>query len=384
MRVLLAWRNLLHHKVRTTLAVTGVALAVVLMFMQLGFLGAVQATATLVYDALDFDLVIRSPNYLHLADARSFPRNRLAQAAGLEQVQWIAPFYADVTQWRNPRDGTPRAILALGVAPGDHVFTLPEIDRQRQPLHVDQFVLIDRRSRREFGPMDGRQFGDGDVGVEAELARSRVRIVGHYALGSGLAADGAVVMSDRGFARAMPGRSIDEVSLGLVKLIPGADADDAAARLRGMLPDDVEVLTRHQVRQFELDRWVNQTSLGVIFQLGVALAMVVGTAIVYQVLVSDVARHIAEYATLKALGYRFGYLAGVVLQQALTLAVAGFVPGLLVSLALYALTGYLANVPLNMTLMRVAIVFGLTLAMCAASGWGALRKMRTADPADLF
>ena len=384
MRTLLAWRNLLHHKVRTTLAVMGVSLAVVLMFMQLGFLGAVQATATIVYDALDFDLVIRSPNYLHLADARSFPRDRLAQAAGCEQVESIAPLYADVTQWRNPRDGSPRAILALGVSPESRVFTLPEIDRQRRPLHVDQFVLIDRRSRREFGPADGKRFGDGDVGVEAELARSRVRIVGHYSLGSGLAADGAVVMSDRGFARAMPGRSIDEVSLGLVKLTPGTDPDEAAARLRGMLPGDVEVLTRHQVRQFELDRWVNQTSLGVIFQLGVALAMVVGTAIVYQVLASDVARHLPEYATLKALGYRFGYLAGVVLQQALTLAVAGFVPGLIVAVLLYALTSLVANVPVNMTATRVAIVFALTLFMCVVSGWGALRKMRRADPADLF
>ena len=384
MRILLAWRNLLHYKVRTALAVTGVALAVALMFMQLGFLGALRATATLVYDALDFDLVIRSPNYLHLADARSFPRRRLVQAAGLEPVESVAPLYVDVTQWRNPRDGTPRAILAVGIAPGDRAFTLPEIDRQRTPLHVDQFVLIDRRSRREFGPADGRRFGDADVGVEAELAQSRVRIAGHYCLGSGLAADGAVVMSDRGFARAMPGRSIDEVSLGLVKLTPGADPDEAAARLRGMLPDDVEVLTRSQVRDFELDRWVNQTSLGIIFQLGVALAMVVGTAIVYQVLAGDVARHLAEYATLKALGYRFGYLAGVVLQQALTLAVVGFVPGLLVSVALYAVTGYLANVPLSMTATRVAIVFTLTLVMCVASGWGALRKMRTADPAELF
>ena len=32
------------------------------------FLGAVENTATLIYDKLDFDLIIRSKNYLHLSD----------------------------------------------------------------------------------------------------------------------------------------------------------------------------------------------------------------------------------------------------------------------------------------------------------------------------
>ena len=42
--------------------------------------------------------------------------------------------------------------------------------------------------------------------------------------------------------------------------------------------------------------------------------------IVYQILFSDVQDHLKEYATLKAMGYTHGYLSGVVLQEAIILA----------------------------------------------------------------
>ena len=169
-----------------------------------------------------------------------------------------------------------------------------------------------------------------------------------------------------------------------MKLRPGADPDAVAAALRDYLPDDVEVLTRADVLGREVRHWVWETSIGLIFQLGVVVALVVGTAIVYQVLSSDVANHLPEYATLKAMGYSGNYLASVVLQQAVVLAVLGFVPGLAISAALYALTRAAARIPIDMTLARVLFVLGLAVAMCTISGLGALRKVRSADPADLF
>jgi putative ABC transport system permease protein len=74
----------------------------------------------------------------------------------------------------------------------------------------------------------------------------------------------------------------------------------------------------------------------------------------------------------------------VVLQQAVALAVMGFLPGLAVSAALYGLTRVAARIPIDMTLSRVFFVLGLAVMMCVVSGLGALRKVRSADPADLF
>jgi len=244
--------------------------------------------------------------------------------------------------------------------------------------------LIDRQSRREFGPRDGRRFGDADIGTDTEVGRHWVRIVDHFSLGGGFAANGVVLLNEEGLRRIYPGWGRDDVSLGLVKLEQGEDPERIAARLRDALPEDVEVLTRREAVARETYRWVNETSVGVIFRLGVAVALVVGTAIVYQVLSSDVANHMAEYATLKAIGYGSGYLARVVLQQAVILAVLGFLPGLAVAAVLYRITAHQANLPIEMTTTRIVFVLGLSVVMCVVSGLGALRKVLSADPADLF
>jgi putative ABC transport system permease protein len=384
MRTPLAWLNLVHSKVRTALAIAGVGFAVVLIFMQLGFLGAAEYSAMMVFDAFDFDVLIRSRHYQHLIASWTFPRERLNEAKSLSGVDRVTPVYVGVAYWRNPRDGTERGMFLIGVNPADHVFRIADIQRKLARLDLPELVLIDQKSREEFGPQDGRCFGDADIGVESELLHQRVRIADYFSLGMGFVADGAALTSVRGFQLIRRGQAPGQVSLGLVKLRPGANADAVAAALRDSLPNDVEVLTRPEVLAREVRHWVWETSIGLIFQVGVAVALIVGVAIVYQVLSSDVTNHLPEYATLKAMGYSGNSLAYVVLQQALVLAVLGFLPGVVVAAVLYATTQAAARLPMNLTYSRMLFVFGLTVAMCTISGLGALRKVRTADPADLF
>jgi putative ABC transport system permease protein len=384
MRIPLAWLNLVHNKTRTALAVAGVGFAVVLIFMQLGFLGSAEQSAKLVFDALDFDVLIRSRHYQHLVASWTFPRERLDQAGAMPEIEHVAPVYLGLNYWRNPRDWSDRGLMLFGVDPADPIFRVKDIQQKLALLTVPEFVLVDAKSRREFGPRDDRHFGDADVGVETDLAWKRVRIVGWFSLGMGFVSDGAALTSIRGFERLNPRQAPKEVSLGLVKLRPGADPDVAAAALRQRLPNDVEVLTRADVLGREVRHWVHETSIGLIFQLGVIVAMFVGTAIVYQVLSSDVTNHLPEYATLKAMGYSGNYLASIVLQQAAVLAILGFLPGWFVAAGLYLLTRVTARIPIDLTVGRVLFVLVLSLTMCMISGLGALRKVRTADPADLF
>src|SRR5580698_9340708 len=117
MRTQLAWYNLVHNKVRTGVATAGVVFAIVLMFMQLGFLEAVKVSATLIYDVLDFDICLRSKDYLHLADARTIPRQRLIQAMGVPGVEITAPLTIASAGWHNAQSGQRRALLCFGVVP---------------------------------------------------------------------------------------------------------------------------------------------------------------------------------------------------------------------------------------------------------------------------
>jgi putative ABC transport system permease protein len=129
---------------------------------------------------------------------------------------------------------------------------------------------------------------------------------------------------------------------------------------------------------------VKRTSFGLIFKMGIGVALVVGTAIVYQVLSSDVGNLLPEYATLKAMGYANRHLAGVIVKQALILSVLGFVPGYLCSWGLYVVTSRGTRIPMAMTIWDVGLVFGLAVFMCTLSGLGAAWKVFRADPASLF
>src|SRR5438046_3144287 len=111
----LAWHNLWHQPVRSGVAIVGVTFAAVLMFMQLGFLEAVKASATVIYDVLEFDICLRSRDYDRFSDARSFDRSRLSQAHEGDGVLAATPLWVGVLSWRNPKSGEPRAVLALGV-----------------------------------------------------------------------------------------------------------------------------------------------------------------------------------------------------------------------------------------------------------------------------
>jgi len=114
------------------------------------------------------------------------------------------------------------------------------------------------------------------------------------------------------------------------------------------------------------------------------MGFVVGIVVVYQILYTDVSDHLAEYATLKAMGYTDGYLLMVVFQEAMILAVLGFIPGFLVSHGLYVLTQAATRLPIAMTWGRATTVFTMTVVMCFVAGAVAVRRLQAADPADIF
>ena len=123
---------------------------------------------------------------------------------------------------------------------------------------------------------------------------------------------------------------------------------------------------------------------GIIFGFGSMVGFVVGTVIVYQVLYTDISDHLPEYATLKAMGYSDTALLRVVLLEAILLAVLGFIPGFVTSLGLYQALTVMPRIPLVMTGTVAVQIFVLTLVMCNLSGAIAMRRLQSADPADVF
>ena len=115
-----------------------------------------------------------------------------------------------------------------------------------------------------------------------------------------------------------------------------------------------------------------------------AVAIFVGAIIVYQILYTDVTDHLPEYATLKAIGFDDKFFISVIFQESVILSVLGFIPGMGIAALLYHATREIANMPTYLTISNILIVFCLTVFMCSAAGMLATRKLRAANPADIF
>jgi len=380
MRTPLAWLNLVHEKTRLLVAIAGVAFAVLLIFMNLGFLGALTKSATLAYSQIDADVFLVSPQTTDLSGTDPFPIERLYQADGISGVERIMPLYVGYLQWLNPETRISRAIFVYGINPDDPIFLLPGVQQpeNRAALRQPNTVLMDRRSRPEYGVPT--------IGTITELDRRNVEIVGLFSLGGGFASDASLIMSDQNFRRFFDPRPLSQIDLGLIQLVEGTDAGQVAEKMRASLPEDVLVLTRQEMLKRETDYWIITTSTGFIFGMGVVVSFIVGTVIVYQVLYTDVASHMAQFATLKAMGYRSYYLFVLVLQEAIILSVLGYVPGFIISLGLYEMTfrATSGGLPIAMNGRRAIAVLLLTVIMCAISGVVSVQKAVRTDPAEVF
>lgn len=389
----LSWLNLTHNKGRFALSLAGVGFAVVLMFVEAGFYNALLDSTVALIDRFDADLVIVSKVKTTLQAWGGASRRRLTQALGVPGVADVSPLYLEGVRsvWRSERTRKRRVLRVLGVDPDDPALDLPELAHRAADLRQPDRALFDRAASAVYGRPVENTRGD-------ELADREVNIGGTFRIGTDFVYEGNAVVGEAGFAHYFPARAgsaLRNVEVGMVRLAAGADPAEVKQRLTEVLRagiatphnaggDDVMVLTRDEFRDQERKYWRESTPVGFVFGLGLVMGLIVGVVICYQVLATDVADHLPEFATLKAMGYSDRYLTGVVLKRALLLAVVGFIPGVLLSGLLYLILGELTGLPLLLSPPRAAVVLLLTVVMCAASGILTVRKLRSAQPADLF
>lgn len=388
-RVPLAWLNLAHEKRRLIVRVLGVAFAVFLMFAQLGFYNGLLDAQVQLIKQLNGDILIVSKAHYTMAVKESFSTRRLAQAREVPGVSAAYPVYLEYTAsfWKNTGEveikrPTSHLIRVIAFNPDQPVLANAEVNAHRADLKILFNVLLDRKSKR-------RSYGKIEPGADQELAEHRVQVADTFELGTDFASDGSVIMSDSTFAHIFPDElepaaTLSLAEIGVVRVHPGADVQTVRRALEANLPQDVAVYTKGAFIDNEKDYWLRTTPIGYIFQFGLFMGFIVGSVICYQIISTDVAEHLPQYATLKAIGYQDRFLTRTVLREALWLAVLGFAPGLGLSWLLYVTLDHTIGIPMMLTRYRILLIFGLTVLMCVASGLLALRKVKTADPAEVF
>ena len=385
-RIPLAWRNLTENRWRLLASVAGTAFAVVLMFVENGFRNALLENMVAVVEGIDGQLFITHQGRYILSQPVPFPRRRLERVLGVDGVASVHPFYLDAddaTRWRNPLSGNTRRIRVLAYRPDDDLLSLPDVRARRDLWDRPDTALADTRSKATlYGPLR--------AGEVSELHGRRLEIAGGFTLGTDFRSNGTLLMSEANLLRYFPQRQPTadlgdtRIDLGVVRLRAGTDAGAIRDAVKRHLPADVIVLTKPELMRKEQDFWEKVTPVGVVFDIGLVMGLIVGSAICYQVLFGEVADRLAEFATLKAMGYRDGALRSVIVLEAVYLAGLGYLVGLVLSYGLFRWLQRQTGLTMVLRPGDMALVLVLTVVMCVLAGLLAARKLGTADPADLY
>ncbi|MBD2304494.1 FtsX-like permease family protein [Chroococcidiopsis sp. FACHB-1243] len=381
-KIPLAWHQLMKEKTRLLVAIAGIGFADMLIFIQLGFNDSLYDSATQTHSLLQADLVMINRQFESLSTLQSFSRERLYQTLAYNGVSSVSSIYIGDGKWKNPVTRIDRTILIWGIDPNAPSFAVPEIQQNAKRLQLLNTALFDRASRPEYGAI--AEIVEKQGSVEVQLNKQNIRTIGLFRIGASFAADGNVIVSNSTFLKLLPDRQSNQIEIGLIQLKPGVNSESVKAQLTTNLPNDVRVMTPKEFAEVEKYYWESQGAIGFIFGLGVIVGIIVGIVIVYQILYTDVANHLPEYATLKAMGYSDRYLLGVLIQESLILAILGYIPGFLISLGLYQIAAAAILMPIGMNIERAIFVLAITFVMCSVSGAIAMQKLRSADPADVF
>jgi putative ABC transport system permease protein len=369
----LAWRNLVHDKVRLAVTLTGIVFAVVLIVVELGlFLGFTTATSSLI-DRSRADLWVTGPRVPYIEQAVPFSERKLSTILATPGVARAAKFAVRFTQWKRP-DGRQESVQVVGVELGSGLW-LPwnlvagSLDDLRRP----DAVFVDEIYREKLGVER--------IGQVVEIRGRRARIAG-FTRGIRAFTTSPYVFTTFKNAQDFTDLREDQTLYVLIKAAPGVDLAALRADLQARL-SDVDVVTNAGFSRMTQVYWMFTTGAGIAVLLAALLGLVVGVVVVAQTIYATTVDHIREYGTLKAMGATNRYLYGVIVLQAVISACIGYGLGMIVSVFVVrgsAQGGAAILLPPTMA----AGMLGLTLVMCVGAAIVSINKVTRLDPAMVF
>lgn len=379
-RLPVGWLQLTHSRGRLAAAIAGVAFANVLVLVQLGLSGALNGTIVQGYAFFDADIMVSAGDGNTMTDGSNVARAHLWRALSDPEIAEGTALHVGTVIWS--RESGDTALQTFGIDPVATGFVTADLARILPTLAVANRAAIDRTTRRLQPDLVANLSEAAPLRFEA--GERTLSVTGAFTGGVGFTADGYMLVSDQTFLSLFPRRVSGAPNHLLLRTAPGADPTVVAQRLQKRLGPDLRVRTMADAIAADQLYQGTQRPTGIIFGFGVVIGILVGLVIVYQVLSTDVADHLREYATFKAVGYPHGYFIGVILEEALILASLGFVPGMAIASGLYLALNAATGLPLVMTSQTAAAVLLGTMAACALSGILATRRLAAADPAELF
>jgi putative ABC transport system permease protein len=363
----------MRDRLRTAFAIAGIAVAVLIAFVEMGFMNGVVDSHLHIVDAARGDLVLLDVRRTHLNKWDELLAIRVPQVRAIEGVASVLPVYQAGKTFRGSKDESDHRIVAFAFSPDDPPLDLGWTQETLALLREPGTVLMDRLSRDIYGDLKAGQ----DVWLDGKL----MRLGGFVSFGPTIVIDGAMVMSDATFSMLEGGGGPE---MAVVRVAKGYDPSVVRAAIEKATGPDVEVFTKRSLAERESAYLMRIAPLGLLFGAGMAAGLFVGSVICYQVLYVAVRRRLEAYATLKAMGFGNGFILRTVLQQAWALGLGGYAAGLLVAALAYRVLSEHTGLLVELNAARCAGIAAGCLAACTLAGALAALKAMRAAPADLF
>jgi putative ABC transport system permease protein len=373
--IAMAAANLFEYRLRLLAALSGVAVALFLLILQISVLDAASAKVTALYDDFDFDIAIVPDTYQFLLSFDTINKIDLNIAKATGDVADTFGLNVSVAHWTELPSNDETYNFIVGIDKPGRFITDRDIRSGWAHLTNPHAILADRYSEPTVGPVS--------VGTDAEINGQRVNVVGQFKLGLFFYAEGAAVVRNIDFAH-LVGRDSQTISIGLVRLKPGISSAKAKADLIKALPTDTLVLTRAELLHNERDYFLSTKPIGIMIYISMIIACLVAVAIIVQVLTTDVSNRMNEYAVLKAMGASLPFVYGVGLAQAGLLGLGALAPAVIVGAAVLGFIQYRTHLGTAMGPFLIAEMIVITLALAVGAAAAVVRRVQRADPAELF
>ena len=369
----LAWRNLVHDKVRLGVTLTGIVFAVVLIVVELGlFVGFTTTTSGLI-DRSNADLWITSARVGYVEVGVPFSERKLYTVLSTPGVAQATKYIVRFAIWKRP-DGRQESVQVIGLDPDQPMGGPWNLSSGTQAsLKEADNIIIDELYKEKLGITQ--------LGQIAEINGRRARVVG-FTSGIRSFTTSPYVFTSFKSAQDYSNVAVDQTLFMLVKVADGLDVKTVQKALAARLPDS-DVHTAAEFSAMTRQYWMFTTGAGVAVLLAAALGLVVGVVVVAQTIYATTMDHLREYGTLKAIGANNSYLYRVIIQQAVASALLGYVLAMIVSYFVVRGSqsgGAAILVPMEM----VGGMFVLTVVMCVGAALVSINKVTRLDPAMVF
>lgn len=368
-----ATQMLFHNRLRFTMTVIGIAIAFFLAAAQIGLLVGWINTNSAIIKHSGADIWVMAKETRTLDYGTAIPRHRIQQVSSVEGVNWAEGMLVGWINWQHPQ-GKRITVEVIGLDTSNAGGPWQMVSGSIESVHLPETVVVDELSKDALGT----QF----IGDEAEMEGKRV-VVGGFSRGvRTFTAAPFVFTSIENALDYVPYYQDDEISYVLARIEPHADLTAVRERIAREV-SNVEVLTTDQFAERSVKYWMLETGVGITVIVTALLGLLVGAVIMSQTLFSITQDHIANYATLLALGFHQKTLRHIVLAQSLSLGGLGVIVGSILFIAACNASAR-SPIPLETTPLVSLGLIAFSLLCCIAASWFSIRAIFKLDPVMVF